>query len=92
MEVTIMDMYQHVQKEIESCNAMQIQDGELFCSIQWNGSYWEKVAGEMPAGQAPKGFTSSNLTQFLCKMPHESRRKGTVLLITGIPLSKIIGA
>ena len=87
-----MDMYQHVQKEIESCNAMQIQDGESFLSIQWNQAalYWEKIAGEMPVGQAPGGFTPSNLLNFLCKLPHESRRKGTVLLITGIPLSKII--
>jgi len=85
-----MDMYQHVQKEISSCNAMQIQDGELFCSLHWTGAYWEKVAGEMPAGQAQMGFTTSNLKQFLCKMPHESRRKETVLLITGIPLSKTI--
>lgn len=87
-----MDMYQHVQKEIESCNAMQIQDGESFLSIQWNQKvgYWEKISGEMPTGYAPKGFTTSGLTQFLCGTPHYSKRKGTVLLITGIPLSKII--
>ena len=87
-----MDMYQHVQKEIESCNAMQIQDGESFLSLCFDVDirYWKKVGGDVPAGRADMGFTISELTKFLYEMPHESRRKGTVLLITGIPLSKII--
>lgn len=84
-----MDMSQFVERELSSCNALQIQDGELFCSLKWNaGGFWELVAGEMPKDITTKGFTSMGLLNYMIKMPHESRRKGTVLLITGIPLDK----
>jgi hypothetical protein len=87
-----MDMERHVDAEILSCNAMQIQDGTAICSIQYDREtgYWKKVAGVMPKGQAEAGFTHSNLFIFLCQMPHESRRKGTVLIVTGIPLTEKI--
>ena len=81
------DLYTKIQNKLDEENSIYIQDAENFVSYRLKDAYWEIVSGTQFKGEAEHGFTHSNLKSFLCKMPHESKIKGSCLIVTGINLS-----
>jgi hypothetical protein len=87
---TTMDLYTAIQSRLDEVNAVSINCGTTVCSLVKKDGYWEKVSGIMPAGFAEKGCNNHTLLKYLADTPHETKRKGTVLVVTGIDLTKNI--
>lgn len=85
-----MDLYTAVENRLSEVNAVQIQCGTTACSFVRKDGYWEKVSGIVPAGFAEKGCHNHTLVKYLAETPHETKRKGTVLVVSGIDLTKNI--
>jgi hypothetical protein len=85
-----MDLYTTIQGRLDECNAIQIACGTTVCSLAKKDGYWEKVSGICPAGFAEKGCANHTLVKYLADTPHETKRRGTVLMVSGIDLTKNI--
>lgn len=83
-----MDLQDEVDKKLGEVNTVQLQGPNSINTFQWNkDSYrWE----EDHIGPSRRLFQTYQLRDLICDRPHTTRRKGSIMIVTMVDISKKI--
>jgi hypothetical protein len=78
-----MELRDEICRKLDSVNAVQIVGGKSYTVDANNRSLYREVGNPDMFKNQLEGH---KMVDMLCKMPHETRKRGTVLIITPINL------
>jgi hypothetical protein len=76
-----MNLYDELVGKLEQVNCVQIQRGTDIEAYGWNADHFRWVSHRNGIQTVQQTY---QLVQLLCSIPHVSRRKGSMLVVTQI--------